>query len=966
MQQLQLNRMEDSTVIEKETKNLPPTVITVDTKNKKEEADDEGSHSDRPLTNPETETRTPKHANTSLPGGVTEAGETEEKKEDATSEEPPNTEAVQQGFFAPRPYEGSMGGPNGAFQPRERLQQQLNQLMAMQHSPGTSRYYASPYSPGYEQRGPREYTQGPSPYGGHPHMYPPQHYHGSYQQRQGPPPGWGHHGVSYHNRPNFPAQHPGVAQSYQVGCPPNNTSTFSRTVSSSFDRSVKGRDSNKLDHSVVTGESSRVMAPPPQANDDRSVSDDGSWQQLNQIQSVDEEEIRRRLTAKGKSTKNHKEAEAKHPHSNSSSLTNSPTEEMEAAGMKKDTLPDPPKMTSSLDSLSSVASAQAPLVVKKKEPAKDDKPLSPSDSAAASLDLMKCESGSSNLLLPSHQRNLSQFSFEGNTAKRPLDTSQQEEVEGDSKQVSKDSAGEERPNKRIRTSSEVNDKKGSPLSITCSPTNADMKEDKSFNYAPTSKDSLFDKPPMYSYSIDSAPVMPREENGGNGEQSYPSFPARSHSSPSPTPPMPPMGDTGNDHHPGVSQIASWEIQGQDSFGGTSATNALATAFSFNQEYPVLSRNNSMLSHPLDATMPSKHHVMLGPPPMHHPHHPHLMHERHLESRNQSFEGGHYHGSFSRAESMSFESRSKGIPDARQGYHQPHYPPHAPSWGSQGSYAPPPPPPPHHYMHSPPYRMHVHPGMMRTFSHESGAGLPPNFQPPSEFQAPPTNLNKNRPRTEKHIMTTPFVASKSGVFGWTKEEDMRLTEIMKKHKNPRDWEPIAKELGRNRTAKECHERWIRYLKPGVRKGQWTDQEDAVVMEAVTNSKEQPFTRWSDLAQRLPGRVGKQIRDRWVNHLNPNINHLPFSREDDLLLWEGHQKLGKRWVEISTAFFKSTRSENHIKNRWYSASFKKFIANEFGPNAYSGSKPGRPPSKKDGGKKKRTSPLDDDGATTPVRV
>lgn len=42
--------------------------------------------------------------------------------------------------------------------------------------------------------------------------------------------------------------------------------------------------------------------------------------------------------------------------------------------------------------------------------------------------------------------------------------------------------------------------------------------------------------------------------------------------------------------------------------------------------------------------------------------------------------------------------------------------------------------------------------------------------------------------------------------------------------------------------------------------------------------EPFTRWSELAQKLPGRVGKQVRDRWVNHLNPAINHLPFSRED----------------------------------------------------------------------------------------
>jgi hypothetical protein len=53
---------------------------------------------------------------------------------------------------------------------------------------------------------------------------------------------------------------------------------------------------------------------------------------------------------------------------------------------------------------------------------------------------------------------------------------------------------------------------------------------------------------------------------------------------------------------------------------------------------------------------------------------------------------------------------------------------------------------------------------------------------------------------------------------------------------------------------------------------------------------------------------------------------------LRLWEGHEALGKRWVEISTKYFNSSRSENHIKNRWYSASFKKFVAAEFGKDAY----------------------------------
>jgi len=61
-------------------------------------------------------------------------------------------------------------------------------------------------------------------------------------------------------------------------------------------------------------------------------------------------------------------------------------------------------------------------------------------------------------------------------------------------------------------------------------------------------------------------------------------------------------------------------------------------------------------------------------------------------------------------------------------------------------------------------------------------------------------------------------------------------------------------------------------------------------------------------------------------------MPFSKEDDMKLWKGHLQLGKRWVVISANFFNSSRSENHIKNRWYSASFKKVVAREFGPDAY----------------------------------
>jgi hypothetical protein len=419
-------------------------------------------------------------------------------------------------------------------------------------------------------------------------------------------------------------------------------------------------------------------------------------------------------------------------------------------------------------------------------------------------------------------------------------------------------------------------------------------------------------------------------------------------------------DGGHRDHLGGA-LPSWDmIHMQDSFGAGSIGGtgpSLMGNFSFSQDYPMLSatatgsnlgKSNDIPASQAQATsqgaqQQGRHH---GPP------------TSLAESRNQSFEGGHYHGTLERPESMDMSYT--GAPGVKTSQYQQEgyrtmFPPHAPSWGTATSSTSTQPTHPSasayqaaqiaQYRHV--TRAYSAGAMMRNQSEDSATRTSPpagvaGFQPPPEFIAPQHPQLRRPPPQAVYIMSSDgrkgdSIAPKTaagGVYGWSKEEDDHLTEVMKRFKNPKDWEPVAKEHGFNKTAKECHERWIRYLKPGVRKGQWTDHEDAIVVEAVSSSAEQPFTRWSDLAQKLPGRVGKQIRDRWVNHLNPNINHMPFSKEDDLLLWEGHKQLGKRWVEISTKFFNSSRSENHIKNRWYSASFKKFISNEFGPNAHSG--------------------------------